>query len=111
MIDRAGLEIRYTPFGYRGFESLTFRKRKEDVSTDIFFFVSLCRNYPTFRIGRFPKTLCWVLLFAHACCVSLVFQNLDALVGMLVGRDDLEAVNGTRGKEVDERLQPQSLIL
>ena len=25
MIDRAGLEIRYTPFGYRGFESLTFR--------------------------------------------------------------------------------------
>ena len=23
--DRAGLEIRYTPFGYRGFESLTFR--------------------------------------------------------------------------------------
>ena len=27
VIDRAGLEIRYTPFGYRGFESLTFRKR------------------------------------------------------------------------------------
>ena len=26
MIDRAGLEIRYTPFGYRGFESLTLRK-------------------------------------------------------------------------------------
>ncbi len=26
VIDRAGLEIRYTPFGYRGFESLTFRK-------------------------------------------------------------------------------------
>ena len=25
VIDRAGLEIRYTPFGYRGFESLTFR--------------------------------------------------------------------------------------
>ena len=24
----AGLEIRYTPFGYRGFESLTFRHRK-----------------------------------------------------------------------------------
>ena len=28
MIDRAGLEIRYTPFGYRGFESLTLRKEK-----------------------------------------------------------------------------------
>ena len=27
VIDRAGLEIRYTPFGYRGFESLTFRKK------------------------------------------------------------------------------------
>ncbi len=27
VIDRAGLEIRYTPFGYRGFESLTFRRR------------------------------------------------------------------------------------
>lgn len=26
VIDRAGLEIRYTPFGYRGFESLIFRK-------------------------------------------------------------------------------------
>ncbi len=26
VIDRAGLEIRYTPFGYRGFESLTFRQ-------------------------------------------------------------------------------------
>ena len=25
VIDRAGLEIRYTLFGYRGFESLTFR--------------------------------------------------------------------------------------
>ena len=28
VIDRAGLEIRYTPFGYRGFESLTFRKQE-----------------------------------------------------------------------------------
>ena len=28
VIDRAGLEIRYTPFGYRGFESLTFRKAR-----------------------------------------------------------------------------------
>ena len=29
VIDRAGLEIRYTPFGYRGFESLTLAKAKE----------------------------------------------------------------------------------
>ena len=29
VIDRAGLEIRYTPFGYRGFESLTFRQKPE----------------------------------------------------------------------------------
>ncbi len=27
VIECAGLEIRYTPFGYRGFESLIFRKR------------------------------------------------------------------------------------
>ena len=32
VIDRAGLEIRYTPFGYRGFESLTLRKEKNKVS-------------------------------------------------------------------------------
>ena len=31
MIDRAGLEIRYTPFGYRGFESLTLRKASEKI--------------------------------------------------------------------------------
>ena len=30
MIDRAGLEIRYTPFGYRGFESLTFRTNDKE---------------------------------------------------------------------------------
>ena len=29
VIDRAGLEIRYTLFGYRGFESLTLRHNKE----------------------------------------------------------------------------------
>ena len=28
VIDRAGLEIRYTLSGYRGFESLTFRQEK-----------------------------------------------------------------------------------
>ena len=27
VIECAGLEIRYTPFGYRGFESLTFRRK------------------------------------------------------------------------------------
>ena len=29
VIDRAGLEIRYTLFGYRGFESLTLRQDKQ----------------------------------------------------------------------------------
>ena len=38
VIDRAGLEIRYTPFGYRGFESLTFRKMKKEVAKTASFF-------------------------------------------------------------------------
>ena len=29
VIDRAGLEIRYTLFGYRGFESLTLRQKTQ----------------------------------------------------------------------------------
>ena len=33
VIDRAGLEIRYTPFGYRGFESLTFRHKEHPHQT------------------------------------------------------------------------------
>ncbi len=33
VIDRAGLEIRYTPFGYRGFESLTFRQKEHPHQT------------------------------------------------------------------------------
>ena len=32
VIDRGGLEIRCTACPYRGFESLTFRRRQEDVS-------------------------------------------------------------------------------
>ena len=39
MIDRAGLEIRYTPFGYRGFESLTFRKTDKESCLALFFCV------------------------------------------------------------------------
>ena len=35
VIDRAGLEIRYTLFGYRGFESLTFRKRMGTITVPI----------------------------------------------------------------------------
>ena len=37
VIDRAGLEIRYTPFGYRGFESLTFRKYLKESHLALFF--------------------------------------------------------------------------
>ena len=40
VIDRAGLEIRYTLFGYRGFESLTFRRTdKESYKGSPFLFV------------------------------------------------------------------------
>ena len=39
MIDRAGLEIRYTPFGYRGFESLTFRQKKGTVMAPFILFL------------------------------------------------------------------------
>ena len=38
VIDRAGLEIRYTLFGYRGFESLTFRRKKRTRKFSFFFF-------------------------------------------------------------------------
>ena len=45
VIDRAGLEIRYTPFGYRGFESLTFRKKytKGTIPFVYFFFFGCYR--------------------------------------------------------------------
>ena len=40
VIDRAGLEIRYTLFGYRGFESLTFRhNRKKSIREVLFFYL------------------------------------------------------------------------
>ena len=38
VIDRAGLEIRYTLFGYRGFESLTFRWKKRTWKFSFFVF-------------------------------------------------------------------------
>ena len=41
VIDRAGLEIRYTPFGYRGFESLTLRNEKRKSLMTSFFRCSL----------------------------------------------------------------------
>ena len=37
VIECAGLEIRYTHCGYRGFESLTFRERKENLGGSLFF--------------------------------------------------------------------------
>ena len=40
--DRAGLEIRYTPFGYRGFESLTFRNVKSPQVEDVFCLRTFC---------------------------------------------------------------------
>ena len=41
VIECAGLEIRYTPFGDRGFESLTFRKEKRMWQLSHPFFVVL----------------------------------------------------------------------
>ena len=35
VIECAGLEIRYTPFGYRGFESLIFRERLNKTKRDV----------------------------------------------------------------------------
>ena len=49
VIDRAGLEIRYTPFGYRGFESLTLRhKRSIHIKhvDALFFEESTSREHP-----------------------------------------------------------------
>ena len=49
MIDRAGLEIRYTPFGYRGFESLTLRHKRSIHVFDVdalFFEESTSREHP-----------------------------------------------------------------
>ena len=40
VIDRAGLEIRYTPFGYRGFESLTFRQKESHNTVRLFYYPS-----------------------------------------------------------------------
>ena len=42
VIECAGLEIRYTPFGYRGFESLIFRQQE---TTDVY------RWFPAFMIA------------------------------------------------------------
>lgn len=48
VIDRAGLEIRYTPFGYRGFESLTLRKEKNKASEipEPYFFIIPLMEHP-----------------------------------------------------------------
>ena len=43
VIDRAGLEIRYTLFGYRGFESLTLRKNKQKGTVWFPFILDLTR--------------------------------------------------------------------
>ena len=38
VIECAGLEIRYTHYGYRGFESLTFRKAHQESRMALFFY-------------------------------------------------------------------------
>ena len=41
VIECAGLEIRYTHCGYRGFESLTFRERKENLGGSLFLWLCM----------------------------------------------------------------------
>ena len=61
VIDRAGLEIRYTPFGYRGFESLTLRTERNKVSKSFgtLFIYILLRNQRTTSVnsGLAPASL------------------------------------------------------
>ena len=51
VIDRAGLEIRYTLFGYRGFESLTFRNKKRETKKKGFSFLYRKNGYVKVRLG------------------------------------------------------------
>lgn len=58
VIECAGLEIRYTLSGYRGFESLTFRledKRKPLVRLPFLFFH--CRQVSIMILSRFVGSL------------------------------------------------------
>ena len=61
MIDRAGLEIRYTLFGYRGFESLTLRKqsRRESCSCRFpFFYKKTMKKIVFIMVAALLATAC-----------------------------------------------------
>ena len=56
VIECAGLEIRYTPFGYRGFESLIFRKH-------------LCKVNRHIPIGRTKRNRCKTNVLQRFLCL------------------------------------------
>ena len=55
VIDRAGLEIRYTLFGYRGFESLTFRKERRSRNRLLLSFFGASLEFLSEIIGNCQK--------------------------------------------------------
>ena len=75
MIDRAGLEIRYTPFGYRGFESLTLRKEE---SNELFVGLFLNFKYRTLQKMVIMKKI----------LIGLLAMTMLMFVGC--GKDDPE---------------------
>ena len=82
MIDRAGLEIRYTPFGYRGFESLTFRQNEMKEG----------RKLPSFCVYTH---LCVLILYTLLLFYTLFIIILSAQIGIkmqLISHGALRAV-------------------
>ena len=65
VIECAGLEIRYTPFGYRGFESLIFRKH-------------LCKVNRHIPIGRTKRNRCKTNVLQRFLCL---FPQTPKLIG------------------------------
>ncbi len=64
VIDRAGLEIRYTPFGYRGFESLTFRQEKPNELHHWTFFMAIGNRFlQKYNVKIFQNNLTIFIMF------------------------------------------------
>ncbi len=86
VIDRAGLEIRYTPFGYRGFESLTFRKRsltlhdsrKREPMTVLF-----CALIRTMGQRTKNLSLCFFYTAINSCPISRTVSRISVTLASL----------------------------
>ena len=93
MIDRAGLEIRYTLFGYRGFESLTFRLRKEIIRKKLPKYLEVSEKVLTFAPA---KLLTNQQTNIGVCDRSLAKQvNVFDAVITLIGEDNCETPSKT----------------